>query len=160
MRKEDNKQSWRQRLVIWVDGEREPKDRSLFVMERHPHRFSRPTDQEFETREKRRLQRREIEELRLRQRAQARMEILDAISDALESARARAEGSGEALERRKAELSEALERVRQRRDREQHRSIRSYRGSLRLLRSNPTAHARGLDEALDALRSLSDKVQK
>ena len=55
MRKEDNKQSWRQRLVIWVDGEREPKDRSLFVMERHPHRFSRPTDQEFETREKRRL---------------------------------------------------------------------------------------------------------
>ena len=55
MRKEDNKQSWRQRLVIWVDGEREPKARSLFVMERHPHRFSRPTDQEFETREKRRL---------------------------------------------------------------------------------------------------------
>lgn len=116
--------------------------------------------QEARAREKRRLQRREIEEMRLRQRAQARMEILDAISDALESARARAEGSGEALERRKAELSEALERVRQRRDREQHRSIRSYRGSLRLLRSNPTAHARGLDEALDALRSLSDKFQK
>ena len=55
MRNEENKQNWSQRLISWVDGEREPKDRSLFVMERHPHRFSRPTDQEFETRERRRL---------------------------------------------------------------------------------------------------------
>ena len=55
MRNEENKQGWSQRLISWVDGEREPKDRSLCVMERHPHRFSRPTDQEFETRERRRL---------------------------------------------------------------------------------------------------------
>lgn len=116
--------------------------------------------QEARTREARRLHRREIEELRLKQRAQARMEILDAISDALESARARAEDSGEVLEKRKAELGEALERVRQRRYAVRTRSIRSYRSSLRLLRDNPTAHARGLDEALDALRSLSDKFQK
>ena len=53
--------------------------------------------QEARAREARRLHRREIEELRLKQRAQARMEILDAISDALESARARAEDPGDAL---------------------------------------------------------------
>lgn len=51
----ESKQNWSQRLTSWIDGDRETEDRSLFVMERHPHRFSRPTDQEFETRERRRL---------------------------------------------------------------------------------------------------------
>ena len=28
----------RRRLTSWVDGEREPKDQTLFVMEQRPHR--------------------------------------------------------------------------------------------------------------------------
>ncbi len=51
------KQDWRTRLVSWVDGDREPKDQSLFVMEqRHRRRFL-PTEEEHERREKTRLHR-------------------------------------------------------------------------------------------------------
>ena len=44
-----------QRLVSWVDGDREPKDQTLFVMEQRPHRDLRPSEEEFERREKDRL---------------------------------------------------------------------------------------------------------
>ncbi len=50
------KKNWRQRLTAWVDGEREFKDRSLFVMEqRSSVTFRRPTEEEHERREKHRL---------------------------------------------------------------------------------------------------------
>ena len=49
------KQNWRQKLVSWVNGDREPKDRTLFVMERRPPRFSAPTEEELEKRERRHL---------------------------------------------------------------------------------------------------------
>ena len=55
MSKTPSKQSWWLRLVEWVDGDREPPDRTLLVMERRPHRDFRPTEEEFERREKDRL---------------------------------------------------------------------------------------------------------
>lgn len=55
MSKQSGKRAWRESLVTWVDGEREPADRSLFVMERHPQRFYRPTEEEHELRERKRM---------------------------------------------------------------------------------------------------------
>lgn len=49
------KSTWKERLLSWVDGEREPKDQTLFVMERRPPRFTRPSDEEHERRERRHL---------------------------------------------------------------------------------------------------------
>lgn len=49
------RQDWRQRLLSWVDGDREPKDQTLFVMERRPPRDLRPSDEEHDRRERRRL---------------------------------------------------------------------------------------------------------
>ena len=51
------KENWRQTLTAWVDGEREPKDQTLFVMEQRPPRYARPSDEEHERREKHRLHR-------------------------------------------------------------------------------------------------------
>ena len=48
---------WGRRLVSWVDGEREPEDRTLFVMEKSAHRrlLQPPSEEEFERQEQRRL---------------------------------------------------------------------------------------------------------
>ena len=51
------KENWRQKLTAWVDGEREPKDQTLFVMEQRPPRRARPSEEEHERREKHRLHR-------------------------------------------------------------------------------------------------------
>ena len=51
------KGNWRQKLTAWVDGEHEPKDQTLFVMEQRPPRYARPSDEEHERREKHRLHR-------------------------------------------------------------------------------------------------------
>ena len=50
-------ENWREKLTAWVDGDREPKDQSLFVMEQRPPRSFRPSDEEHERREKHRLHR-------------------------------------------------------------------------------------------------------
>lgn len=55
MNKEPEHQSRWQRLVSWVDGDREPKDQSLFVMERRPPRDFRPSEEEHDRQERRRL---------------------------------------------------------------------------------------------------------
>ena len=55
MSKQSEKHDRLQRLVSWVDGDREPKDQTLFVMEQRPHRDFRPSEEEFERREKARL---------------------------------------------------------------------------------------------------------
>ena len=55
MSKQSEKHDRLQRLVSWVDGDREPKDQTLFVMEQRPHRDFRPSEEEFELREKARL---------------------------------------------------------------------------------------------------------
>ena len=53
-KKEEQPDRLRQ-FISWVDGDREPKDRTLFVMEQRPHRDFRPSEEEFERREKARL---------------------------------------------------------------------------------------------------------
>ena len=55
MSKQSEKHDRLRRLVSWVDGDREPKDQTLFVMEQRPHRDFRPSEEEFERREKARL---------------------------------------------------------------------------------------------------------
>ena len=55
MSKQSEKHDRLRRLVSWVDGDREPKDQTLFVMEQRPHRDLRPSEEEFERREKDRL---------------------------------------------------------------------------------------------------------
>jgi multicomponent Na+:H+ antiporter subunit B len=52
MNNSSEKQNWRKRLVSWVDGDREPKDQTLFVMERRQPRFPRPSEEEREKRER------------------------------------------------------------------------------------------------------------
>ncbi|MDD2956776.1 MAG: hypothetical protein PHD67_10785, partial [Oscillospiraceae bacterium] len=51
------KGTWRQKLLSWVDGEREPKDQTLFVMERRPPRLVHPSEEEQERRERYHLRR-------------------------------------------------------------------------------------------------------
>ena len=55
MSKQSEKHDRLRQLVSWVDGDREPKDQTLFVMEQRPHRDFRPSEEEFERREKDRL---------------------------------------------------------------------------------------------------------
>lgn len=44
-----------EKFIEWVNGEREPKDRTLFVMENKQRRFQLPAAEEHQIREKRRL---------------------------------------------------------------------------------------------------------
>ena len=55
MSKQPEKHDRLRQLVSWVDGDRGPKDQTLFVMEQRPHRDFRPSEEEFERREKDRL---------------------------------------------------------------------------------------------------------
>ena len=57
MSKREERDPLGRRITAWVDGEREPKDQTLFVMEQqHQFRFPRSTEEEFQRREKDRLQ--------------------------------------------------------------------------------------------------------
>ena len=51
------KRNWRERLTAWVDGDRESKDQTLFVMEQRRRRSYLPSEEEHEQREKHRLHR-------------------------------------------------------------------------------------------------------
>ena len=53
----NTKHDWRSQFVSWVNGEREPKDRTLFVMERRDVMRPRPSDQEHAQRDAHRLHR-------------------------------------------------------------------------------------------------------
>lgn len=53
----ETKPNWKQRLIDWVDGDHEPKDQSLFVMERRQPRRFRPSDEQFATWDRHRLNR-------------------------------------------------------------------------------------------------------
>ena len=55
MSKKEEQPDRLKQFISWVDGDREPKDRTLFVMEQRPHREFRPSEEEFERREKDRL---------------------------------------------------------------------------------------------------------
>ena len=110
----------------------------------------------------RRQRRQERVEQTLRRRTAAKLEVLDTISGALQNALDHVaelpDLTAEAMEARRAELKEALEKIRDRKAAIRSRTERTYRRSLRILRSNPTAHVREeLSEALEQLRKLDRK---
>ena len=114
--------------------------------------------------EKRLLQSRVETELEdsLRRRAEIKLDILDTISDALETCRDHLSDipdlTAEALAERRADLNEAIEKVRDRKAAIRARTARTYQRSLRILRANPTARARKeLNEALESLRKLGGR---
>ena len=64
----------------------------------------------------------------------------------------------DALAERWADLTEAIEKVRDRKAAIRARTAHTYRRSLRILRANPTARARQeLSEALESLRKLGER---
>ena len=63
----------------------------------------------------------------------------------------------ERLAERRADLSDAIERVRERKHAVRERTARAYHRSLRILRAHPSAIAKGFEEAMDALRKLDDR---
>ena len=114
--------------------------------------------------EKRLLQSRVEAELEdsLRRRAEIKLDILDTISDALETCRDHLSDipdmTADALAERRADLNEAIEKVRDRKAAIRARTTRTYQCSLRILQANPTAKARQeLNEALESLRKLGGR---
>lgn len=114
-----------------------------------------------QAREERKLLRREALEESLRRRTEIKLDMLKAISDALEACRDHLADipdlTGEALEARRAELAEAIEKVRDREAAVRARTARTYQKSLRILRANPSAMAKGFEEAMDTLRKLGER---
>ena len=115
-----------------------------------------------QTREERKGRRQERLEDSLRRRAAVKLDILDTISDALETCRDHLTDipdlTADALAERRADLNEAIEKVRDRKASIRARTARAYQRSLRVLRANPTAKARhDLNEALESLRKLGGR---
>ena len=96
-----------------------------------------------------------------RRRTVAKLEALDTIAKALETCRDHLDSlpelTGEALEERRADLEDAIVRLRRREAVIRAQEPRSYRRSLRILRGNPSAAARGFGEALETLRELTGR---
>ena len=120
--------------------------------------------QHKEARVERMLKRQERLEAALHRRAAFRLQVLSTITEALESCRDHladnASLTAEELEAKRAEISQALEDIRQREAQIRTRTVRTYQRSLRLLRSNPSAIARDFQEALEALRSMGEEDNK
>ena len=114
-----------------------------------------------EARAERKVRRQEIVEESLRRRTKAKLEALHTIAGALETCRDHLADipdlTGEMLEERRADLTEAIERVRDREAAIRARTARTYQKSLRILRANPSAIAREFGEAMDTLRKLGDR---
>lgn len=126
------------------------------------NRVESELEEQRQARAVRREQRQEHLEDSLRRRAEIKLDILDTIADALETCRDHLADipdlTGEALAERRADLNEAIEKVRDRKAAIRARTTRTYQRSLRILRANPTAKARQeLSEALETLRKLGDR---
>ena len=97
----------------------------------------------------------------LHRRTGAKLTALDNIREALEAYQQRLRDAkdltGEALEARLAEVSQLLERLRDREADIRTRTAKRYRQSLRILRGNPSASAKSFSEALESLRKLADR---
>ena len=111
-----------------------------------------------ENREERRQARAERVESSLRRLTAAKLEVLSAISGALETCRSHLENlpdlPPEALEQRRAELEEAIRRVRDREAAVRSRTAKTYHRSLRLLRAHPSATAKEFAEVLERLKKM------
>ena len=119
-------------------------------------------EEQRQAREERKERRQERLETSLRRRAEVKLDILDTIADALETCRDHLTDipdlTEEALAERRADLAEAIEKVRDRKAAIRARSAPTYRRSLRILQANPTAKARQeLSEALESLRKLGER---
>lgn len=114
-----------------------------------------------QAREARKLRRREALEESLRRRTEIKLDMLGAISEALETCREHLEDipdlTAEALEERRADLTEAIQRVRDREAAVRARTAKTYQKSLRILQGNPSAMAKGFEEAMDTLRKLGGR---
>lgn len=125
------------------------------------NRIEAELQEQWEARAERKLRRQEALEESLRRRTGAKLEALRTIADALETCRDHLEEipelTGEALEARRADLTEAIEKVRDRQAAIRARTARTYQRSLRILRANPSAIAEEFEEAMDALRKLGDR---
>ena len=106
----------------------------------------------------RRQARAERVEASLRRRLDAKLEILSAISGALETCRDHLDDlpelTGEELEARRAELDERVRRVREREAAIRSRPAAPYHRALRILRAHPSATAARSGEVLEALKKL------
>ena len=124
-------------------------------------RFETELEEQRQAREERKERRQERLERSLQHRTEIKLDILNTISDALESCRDRLADipdlTEDVLAERRADLNEAIERVRDRKAAIRARTARTYRRSLRILRGNPSAKARQeLSEALESLRKLGE----
>lgn len=119
----------------------------------------RAEGQEIRAARRRRWQ--ELMEENLNRGSAARLQALEKISEVLEAAHLRLEEgrelTGSALEARKAEITEGLEKIRARQGQIRARTSEAYRQSLRILRGNPTASAGEYAEAMENLRKLEKK---
>ena len=125
-------------------------------------RFETELEEQRQAREERKERRQERLERSLQHRTEIKLDILNTISDALESCRDRLADipdlTEDVLAERRADLNEAIERVRDRKAAIRARTARTYRRSLRILRGNPSAKARQeLSEALESLRKLGER---
>ena len=124
-------------------------------------RIEAELQEQREARAERKVRRQEIVEESLRRRTKAKLEALHTIAGALETCRDHLADipdlTGEMLEERRADLTEAIERVRDREAAIRARTARTYQKSLRILRANPSAIAREFGEAMDTLRKLGDR---
>ena len=106
----------------------------------------------------RRQARAERVEASLRRRASAKLEALSTISSALETCRNHLDSlpdlTGDELERRRAELEEVIQRVRDREAAIRGRSTAAYHRSLRILRANPSAVSKEFGGVLEKLKTL------
>ena len=97
----------------------------------------------------------------LRRRTGAKLTALANIREALEAYQTRLQGArdltGEALEARLAEVSQLLEKLRDREADIRTRTAKRYSQALRILRGNPSATAKPFSEALESLRKLADR---
>ena len=124
-------------------------------------RIGAELEEHREARAQRKQRRQEALEESLRRRTGAKLEALRTIADALETCRDHLADipdlTGEALEARRADLTDAIEKVREREAGLRARTAGSYRRSLRILRANPSAVAKEFGEAMDALRKLGER---
>jgi uncharacterized membrane protein len=104
------------------------------------------------------LKRQELLEENLSRRIEAKLTALHSIAETLtaygERLDATKELTGKALAERKAELSEALDRLRTQENHILSRSAKSYSRALRILRGNPSATAAKYAEAMENLRKV------
>ena len=116
---------------------------------------------ELEARKGRTLRRRELLEEAIRQRVEAKLSALDAIAETLEEVRDHVEDftdlTAEAIAARRADLTEALESVRERQSIIRHRTPSAYPKASRILRRNPSAMTRDFKAALEILTKLDGK---